>query len=585
MKEKPVLTALKQQAVDSFQRFLSGGDFPAYPLEIFLEVSNVCNMKCAMCSVFSELNPKRLLVLKSSDRGFMPDDHLAALDSLLSHALLVHCFGYGEPTIHPRFAELLDFLLDKEVLVDFFTNGMNLTPELCRFLVDRSVFRITVSFSGATKDDYENMYLDGRYETVLAGIERIAQLKAARGGRYPLIEINSIAFQHHVDRLPTFVEQMAARGVDTIYLKPLHMSEVLPELHSHAAVMRPWHEGKLIAEAERVAAEYRIHFVDEFSNVTRVGAPEQEAAVRRQLLWGDKVAEVAVPLAEFKSLARAVQPIRPPKGNEVGTRRVTAMDQTPETIRPFLKLRALDTPPGSMCYEPFKTLYVNQQGAIRPCCFGFTEAHLGHLDAHPAEAIWNGIGFNTVRKAISNGRYPMQICKACLQQKSYPKHLNFRGMVDAYASWLKAVSGQTFISDASFSAQLFVDTGSAFNEAESVIQPIVPDRDQVVEFDVSCFAEIKSLRFDPFNAPARVVVSAATAIGERGEQFPLALSPLNGTMTAAGEMQFDTDDPQVHVEGFPASGCRKLIVSLRCCLERPGQDDAASGSDMAVSSN
>jgi hypothetical protein len=261
------------------------------------------------------------------------------------------------------------------------------------------------------------------------------------------------------------------------------------------------------------------------------------------------------------------------------------MDQTPETIRPFLKLRALDPPPASMCYEPFKTLYVNQQGAIRPCCFGFTEAHLGHLDAHPAAAIWNGIGFNTVRKAIGNGRYPMQICKACLQQKSYPKQLNFRGMVDAYATWLKSVSGQTFISDASFFAQLFVDTGSGFNEAESVIQPVVPDCDQAVEFDVSGFPAIKSLRFDPVNTRARVAVSAATATGGLGEEFRLSLSPLNGTMTAAGEMQFDTDDPQVHVEGFPESGCQRLRIALRCTVERPHQGAPAHGAQAMASSS
>jgi hypothetical protein len=158
-------------------------------------------------------------------------------------------------------------------------------------------------------------------------------------------------------------------------------------------------------------------------------------------------------------------------------------------------------------------------------------------------------------------------------------------MVDAYATWLKAVSGQRFVSDASFYAQLFVDTGSDFNEAESVIQPIVPDCDQAVEFDLSSFPAIKSVRFDPFNAPARVAVLAATAIGGLGEESPLSLSPLNGTLTAAGEMQFDTDDPQVHVEGFPESGCQRLRIALRCTVERPHQGAPAHGAQAMASSS
>ncbi|MEM7018185.1 MAG: hypothetical protein AAF512_12700, partial [Pseudomonadota bacterium] len=79
---------------------------PAWPLELFLEISNLCDLKCAMCGTFSGLNKKRFIHLKQIERGFL-DVPMESVDSLLQHALLIHFFGYGEPTLNPNFKKIL----------------------------------------------------------------------------------------------------------------------------------------------------------------------------------------------------------------------------------------------------------------------------------------------------------------------------------------------------------------------------------------------------------------------------------------------------------------------------------------------
>ena len=49
--------AQKQQAIESFLDFIVGGEQPRWPLEVFIEVSNLCDLQCAMCHTFSALNP------------------------------------------------------------------------------------------------------------------------------------------------------------------------------------------------------------------------------------------------------------------------------------------------------------------------------------------------------------------------------------------------------------------------------------------------------------------------------------------------------------------------------------------------
>src|SRR5215207_3271322 len=142
----------KIEAIRSYADFCRTGASPAYPLEIFLEISNICDLKCAMCVQFSALNAQRFNQIKSTSRGFMDQGEISEnIEQALRHALLVHCFGYGEPTIHPTFRSFLDLISRYEVMIDFFTNGMHLDEEFCQFLVDRRVYQITVSFSGATK--------------------------------------------------------------------------------------------------------------------------------------------------------------------------------------------------------------------------------------------------------------------------------------------------------------------------------------------------------------------------------------------------------------------------------------------------
>ena len=114
---------------------------PDFPLALYIEVSNLCNLKCAFCASFSAINPKRLSALKEEDRGFFDFDNTQNLDTLLERALTVYLFGFGEPTIHPKFADVIRQVSSFETQIEFVTNGMQLTENLCRLLVEKRYAR------------------------------------------------------------------------------------------------------------------------------------------------------------------------------------------------------------------------------------------------------------------------------------------------------------------------------------------------------------------------------------------------------------------------------------------------------------
>jgi hypothetical protein len=79
----PAFAEQKYAAIRSIWNFVAGREAPQFPATVFLEVSNLCDLKCAMCGPFSALSPYRLISLRAEDRGFMSLPRAQLLDLTL----------------------------------------------------------------------------------------------------------------------------------------------------------------------------------------------------------------------------------------------------------------------------------------------------------------------------------------------------------------------------------------------------------------------------------------------------------------------------------------------------------------------
>jgi len=431
----------KLEALDSFLAFARGEGLPAWPLELFLEVSNVCDLRCAMCFRFSALNPNRNALIRTESRGFMElEPALEAVSALLPHALVVNVFGYGEPTLHPSFAELIRTLARSEVLVEFFTSGMHLDGPLASLLVEQGVHRVTLSFSGSTREEYESVYLGGDFARVLGNLAALRDHKRAAGGAYPLLEVNSLAFRHHVRSLDRFVELMADHGADQVNVTPLHehVDSILP-LRGHGVPVGSLAGDPVVARAEEVAAgrgvRLRLH----------PALTTPPSARRLPSRDGSGVATPALdapatPLNAFPGLARVT---RPTAGTVVMPEREQPVDPVRDTVdevRARLRVTSIlglaDQGADFVCLEPFKSLYVRRNGEVKACCYMVDEAPaLGHARRTDGASIWAGAGFTAVRHAILGSEYPLASCTYCLLSQEAPPSHGLEIRLADYARW------------------------------------------------------------------------------------------------------------------------------------------------------
>jgi radical SAM protein with 4Fe4S-binding SPASM domain len=432
----------KLDALESLLNFLEGVDphQPKWPTEVFLEVSNLCDLKCAMCPTFSPLSRNRFANFKLEQRGLMSMEKLEPhIEQLLQHALIVHAFGYGEPTINPKFKLLLERLSYYEVWIDFFTHGMHLDEEFSQFLVQKRIGRITVSFSGATKEDYENIYIDGDFDKVLANLRRLNEIKKEHNAKLPQIHVNSIAFEHHVAKFPQFVTLMAEHGVELIHLKPLTSHGSIPQLHGHSAIFRPEVEGKILAKAREIGDELGVQIASNHYEAFQVTSEEEARQARERKHKGDEqLSDQVVPIDQLKLLAKELSK------QEKEARSTDAPIEKRRKEILSEEVDWLEIPEGKkVCMEPYKTFYITLNGDVKPCCFSASYSRtLGNIFVQ--DEIWNNPAFRKMREGAVNRRYPKEVCASCIKTDSYPKMLDLGAKVRQYSMMFNQRFGVPF---------------------------------------------------------------------------------------------------------------------------------------------
>jgi MoaA/NifB/PqqE/SkfB family radical SAM enzyme len=435
----------KSTVIKNLADYTQGKTIPDYPVAVMIEVSNVCNNKCLFCFHHSAINPDRYNVLRQVDRGFIDANSIQdSLESVLPHALTVYPFGGGEPTIHPQFSQIIEKIASYEVMIDFITNGMKLNEAMSSQMVKLGVHRITISFSGATKNEYESVYIGSNFDKVLANIKGLAKQKRLQKSRYPIISINSIGFEHHIEKLPKFIDLMGKAGVNEISVAPLLLNSSFPELYPHCAVYNPARHDKMLKISRATAAAYGITLSTD--NFERLAANNEieEKQIRSIRMGGtlknrDIDSLKKIEITEIKKLARNIEPEADRTGPQVSPVNLsTARIKEAEDQLQISRMHPQEMP-FYYCMEPFKTMYIKLNGMVEPCCLWPGGYSMGNARNQAAFDIWKGGGYESMRQAILRGGYP-QNCKLCVQTKISPQTSGAE-MIPEYISWYESRFG------------------------------------------------------------------------------------------------------------------------------------------------
>jgi len=137
---------------------------------LYMYISGSCNLACRHCWIEPDYQP-------GHRRGkFIEPGHVRkAVNEAKPLGLCSVKLTGGEPTLHPRFREIVDIIDSRDVRLHMETNGILVDNDLARFLKSKKHFTfVSVSVDGADAETHDWLRgVDGSFDQATGGIEAL----------------------------------------------------------------------------------------------------------------------------------------------------------------------------------------------------------------------------------------------------------------------------------------------------------------------------------------------------------------------------------------------------------------------------
>lgn len=140
----------------------------SFPYEIFIEITNTCNLNCKMCARSRLTRPMGFMSNKLFNRII---DEI----SVKQPYAYIHYYGIGEPLLDKGLFKKLGYAYKKGIRnTVLFTNGQLLTRrDMYKKLADSGVAIIGVDLDGFSQKTYGQIRVGGEFSAAKEGIEKL----------------------------------------------------------------------------------------------------------------------------------------------------------------------------------------------------------------------------------------------------------------------------------------------------------------------------------------------------------------------------------------------------------------------------
>lgn len=182
------------------------------PDELYLEVTNRCNLRCTTCPQSWGM-PEGSADL-SAERANYVLDQLPDVRRVVLH-------GIGEPTLNPALPQLIATVKERRAYALFNTNGLLLRGRLLEALALSGLDEVRVSVDAATPQTYKRVRGADGFSRILANVKALAATKIRLGSSTPRVSLWMTGMKTNIAELPALVRVAAESGISEVYLQRL----------------------------------------------------------------------------------------------------------------------------------------------------------------------------------------------------------------------------------------------------------------------------------------------------------------------------------------------------------------------------
>jgi radical SAM protein with 4Fe4S-binding SPASM domain len=164
--------------------------------------------------------------LPKNDRGFMSLNMLQEIvDQSKSFIYDLTLHHRGESLLNPQVIDLITYASKYIQVTKLHTNGTQLTDTIIKGILESNLARISFSFDGFCKDDYEKIRVGADYYSVVENIRSLLIQRKQKKKKTPLVAIEVIDLQSNPNqggKLQPFIKSFRDLGLDQFVIKKPH---------------------------------------------------------------------------------------------------------------------------------------------------------------------------------------------------------------------------------------------------------------------------------------------------------------------------------------------------------------------------
>jgi SynChlorMet cassette radical SAM/SPASM protein ScmF len=193
-----------------------------YPLrQIYFYLTEGCNLRCRHCWI----SPKF-----QDENHVYPSLDVSLFQSIIGQAKKMGLSGVkltgGEPFLHPRIPDLLEFVKEEQLGLNIESNGILITPELSELITACENPFVAVSLDGTNEDTHDRIRgVKGAFKGALKGIVNLVNV-----GIKPQIIMTIMAEnRHQVEEMLSIAESIGAGSVKFNIVQPSARGKIMHE--------------------------------------------------------------------------------------------------------------------------------------------------------------------------------------------------------------------------------------------------------------------------------------------------------------------------------------------------------------------
>ncbi|BAP57799.1 hypothetical protein THII_3502 [Thioploca ingrica] len=363
-----------------------------FPLQMRVEVSRLCNLKCIMCPHSDpHYNPAPNKVY------FMSLETFQSLTPFLPYITVLSAFGLGEPFLNPEFLEILRYAkrLNPYLTIFVSTNGLSLKEEIIQPIIQEKLIQILqISIDSINPTTFEHIRRKGHYDKVIHHIKNWVTQRAVQKAEWLHLQVGMVVMKENANEIYDYICEMAELGVNAIRLDTVKSYEKLrvTDLASLHQILEQLERAKAFLKGKRtVLAGADTLIIEIERDIQR--AKEQ---TRHHFSVNSKTIKASSQILPNTNL------------NEADNIKSTNESQLIPIIPNSQKKSGRHRLP--LCSVPWESLMVAADGEVLLCCNNYKP--MGSVN-QSIETVWNNTSYQQVRQEMILGQ-PEPLCQSCL---------------------------------------------------------------------------------------------------------------------------------------------------------------------------